>query len=186
MNVSRNTLAAGTSSTQGATYSFCNPKCRERFAADPAQVLCSAPERVAGREATRQRSPTARAMPEVADTACKSMSRACHSTDGSARCTRRSSKQSPGAARCAAWRSSPRTATAEQDNPELRDMSRRFWIALALSAPLLCWSHGRHAARSRRCSQCCRDVLVAGSSSRWPRRFACGRACRSSSAPLRR
>ena len=32
----------------------------------------------------------------------------------------------------------PRTVTAvERDNPELRDMTRRFWISLALTAPLL-------------------------------------------------
>ena len=32
----------------------------------------------------------------------------------------------------------PRTITAQEgDNPELRDMTRRFWISLALSAPLL-------------------------------------------------
>ena len=32
----------------------------------------------------------------------------------------------------------PRTVTAvEQDNPELRDMTRRFWISLALTVPLL-------------------------------------------------
>jgi Cu+-exporting ATPase len=31
----------------------------------------------------------------------------------------------------------PRTVTAEEDNPELRDMTRRFWISLALTVPLL-------------------------------------------------
>src|ERR1700736_1707053 len=32
----------------------------------------------------------------------------------------------------------PRTVTAAQEeNPELRDMTRRFWISLALTAPLL-------------------------------------------------
>jgi P-type Cu+ transporter len=32
----------------------------------------------------------------------------------------------------------PRTVTAqEEDNPELRDMTRRFWISLALTSPLL-------------------------------------------------
>src|SRR5437868_6807486 len=32
----------------------------------------------------------------------------------------------------------PRTVMAvEQDNPELRDMTRRFWISLALTVPLL-------------------------------------------------
>src|SRR6202008_4666174 len=31
----------------------------------------------------------------------------------------------------------PKTVTAEEANPELIDMSRRFWISVALSAPLL-------------------------------------------------
>ena len=31
----------------------------------------------------------------------------------------------------------PRTVTSEEDNPELRDMIRRFWVSLAFSAPLL-------------------------------------------------
>ena len=30
-----------------------------------------------------------------------------------------------------------RTITTDQENPELRDMSRRFWVSLALTAPLL-------------------------------------------------
>jgi P-type Cu+ transporter len=30
-----------------------------------------------------------------------------------------------------------RTVTAEDENPELRDMSRRFWVSLVLTAPLL-------------------------------------------------
>ncbi|HSZ60638.1 MAG TPA: heavy metal translocating P-type ATPase [Terriglobales bacterium] len=36
----------------------------------------------------------------------------------------------------------PRTITLEEDNPELRDMSRRFWISLALTAPLLAIAMG--------------------------------------------
>src|SRR5260370_11449702 len=31
----------------------------------------------------------------------------------------------------------PRTVTVEEDNPELRDMTRRFWISVVLTAPLL-------------------------------------------------
>ena len=31
----------------------------------------------------------------------------------------------------------PRTVAAEEDNPELRDMTRRFWVSLLLTAPLL-------------------------------------------------
>src|ERR1019366_3938463 len=36
----------------------------------------------------------------------------------------------------------PRTVTAEEDNPELRDMTRRFWISVALTAPLLAIAMG--------------------------------------------
>ncbi len=37
----------------------------------------------------------------------------------------------------------PRTVTAvEQENPELRDMTRRFWVSLALTAPLLAIAMG--------------------------------------------
>src|ERR1700722_9292220 len=36
----------------------------------------------------------------------------------------------------------PRTITAEEENPELRDMTRRFWISLALRAPLLAVAMG--------------------------------------------
>src|SRR5450755_2733554 len=36
----------------------------------------------------------------------------------------------------------PRTVAVEQDNPELRDMTRRFWISLALTVPLLALAMG--------------------------------------------
>jgi P-type Cu+ transporter len=36
----------------------------------------------------------------------------------------------------------PRTVTVEEDNPELRDMTRRFWISLTLTAPLLAIAMG--------------------------------------------
>jgi Cu+-exporting ATPase len=36
----------------------------------------------------------------------------------------------------------PRTIAIEEDNPELRDMTRRFWISLTLTAPLLAIAMG--------------------------------------------
>ena len=36
----------------------------------------------------------------------------------------------------------PRTIAIEEDNPELRDMTRRFWISLMLTAPLLAIAMG--------------------------------------------
>jgi P-type Cu+ transporter len=43
----------------------------------------------------------------------------------------------------------PRTITrAEEENPELRDMTRRFWVSLALSAPLLAIAMGSMISRT--------------------------------------
>src|ERR1700692_1853982 len=44
----------------------------------------------------------------------------------------------PGACPICGMALEPRTVTAqEEDNPELRDMTRRFWISVALTVPLL-------------------------------------------------
>ncbi len=89
--------------------------------------------------------------------------------------------RSRGRARSAAWRSSPRRRPLETGpNAELVDMTRRFWIALALAVPVVALDMGGHlpgvragsSARKRR----------TGSSSRWRRRSCCGPAGRSSSA----
>ena len=62
-------------------------------------------------------------------------------------------------------------------------MTRRFWVAAALTRPARrCsrWATCCRAGRSRRCS---RRAAACCSSSRWPRRSACGRRGRSSCAP---
>jgi P-type Cu+ transporter len=47
-------------------------------------------------------------------------------------------RDEPGACPICGMALEPRTVTAtEEDNPELRDMTRRFWISVALTAPLL-------------------------------------------------
>lgn len=43
----------------------------------------------------------------------------------------------PGACPICGMALEPRTVTAEEENPELRDMSRRFWVCVALTAPIL-------------------------------------------------
>ena len=49
----------------------------------------------------------------------------------------------PGACPICGMALEPRTATAQQeDNPELRDMTRRFWVSLALTVPLLAVAMG--------------------------------------------
>ena len=55
----------------------------------------------------------------------------------------------------------PRTVTVAEDNPELRDMTRRFWVSLALTAPLLAIAMGSMLA----------PHLVMTSSSSWSSRL---------------
>src|ERR1700728_4253347 len=43
----------------------------------------------------------------------------------------------PGACPICGMALEPRTATANEENPELRDMTRRFWVAVVLTSPLL-------------------------------------------------
>jgi len=51
----------------------------------------------------------------------------------------------PGACPICGMALEPRTVTAEPEvNPELADMTHRFWLALAFAAPLLVVSMGRH------------------------------------------
>ena len=98
-----------------------------------------------------------------------------------ARCIRRSGRSDPAPARSAAWRSNPELVTADTGpNPELADMTRRFWIGLVLTLPVFALEMGsapRRAARLHRPAAC-----RTGSSSRSPRPSCCGPAGRSSCA----
>ena len=67
-------------------------------------------------------------------------------------------------------------------NHELADMTRRFWIGLALAAPGLRAGDGRPHLRRSACTGWCRRSSRTGSSSCCPRPWCCGPAGRSSSA----
>ena len=49
-------------------------------------------------------------------------------------------RQGPGSCPICGMALEPRTVTIAEDNPELRDMTRRFWVSLALTVPLVCVS----------------------------------------------
>jgi Cu+-exporting ATPase len=128
MKVDREHPRGGTFDHEGTRYYFCNPKCREKFAADPVKYLES----------------VASAQPEVLPSAVAPASKFAETAGQKAPATIyvcpmdpevRSTK--PGACPKCGMALEPRLASAEQDNPELRDMSRRFWVSSALSAPLL-------------------------------------------------
>ena len=153
MNVSREQPRGGSFEYQGQTYYFCNPKCRERFSADPAKYLQSAPEIVAApADAPRPGAPEqvyvcpmdpqVRASKPGACPKCGMALELEHPvadtrTEWICPMHPEVVKSEPGSCPICGMALEPRTATAPQDNPELRDMSRRFRVAVGLSAPLL-------------------------------------------------
>jgi Cu+-exporting ATPase len=153
MNVSREQPRGGSFEYQGETYYFCNPKCRERFSADPSKYLHAAPETVAVPAVARRpdapdqvyvcpMDPEVRASKPGACPKCGMALELEHpvaTTRTEWICPMHPEvvKSEPGSCPICGMALEPRTATIEQDNPELRDMSRRFWVAVALSAPLL-------------------------------------------------
>ncbi len=148
--------AAGMAEHHGRTYYFCNPSCLKKFTADPERYV----ERAA---AAHGRSPHATHEGTGADTAeytcpmdpevrqqgpgaCPKCGMALEPADVTAPATRTEYtcpmhpeivRAEPGTCPICGMALEPRTVTGEEANPELVDMTRRFRIALALSAPLL-------------------------------------------------
>jgi len=137
----------------GATYYFCCASCVEKFKANPAAYLSPAKE-----EAMHKSPPPAPASaaatyvcpmcPEVRETKpvpCPSCGMALEpetiisNTKTEYTCPMHPDivRQGPGSCPICGMALEPRTITVEQENPELRDMSRRFWISVALTLPLL-------------------------------------------------
>lgn len=168
MKVNPATARGGSLEHAGHTYHFCNPKCRERFAAEPEKYL-----------ATAEAAPASQARPKAAAlvTAPVTPARATGVTyvcpmDPDVRSDRPGPcpkcgmalepeqpqlatrtdwvcpmhpeivRNEPGSCPICGMALEPRTIDLEEDNPELRDMSRRFWFALALTAPLLALAMG--------------------------------------------
>jgi Cu+-exporting ATPase len=105
----------------GDTYYFCNPRCREKFIADPQRYL--APEAAAA---------PAPAVPEGTLYTCP--------MDPQIR------QIGPGTCPICGMALEPELVTAESGpNPELADMTRRFWIGLALTVPVFLLDMAAHA-----------------------------------------
>ncbi len=130
----------------GRKYYFCNPGCLAKFRSDPAKYL--APSRAgipAGLAQARMPAPPA---PLAGKTGVPA---APASLGGSAVGWRNAGptqytcpmhpevvRDGPGSCPICGMALEPRLATAEEEaNPELVDMTRRFWASAALTAPLL-------------------------------------------------
>lgn len=103
---------------EGHTYYFCRAGCQEKFAADPEKYLAPADERAPPpAPGTIYTCPM---HPEIR-------------------------QQGPGPCPICGMALEPETVTADAPpNPELADMTRRFWIALALTVPVFILEMGGH------------------------------------------
>ena len=103
----------------GQPYYFCSAKCRERFVADPAKYL------------TPQTAKPAESVPEGTIYTCPMHPEI--------------RQVGPGSCPICGMALEPEIVTGEHvHNTELADMTRRFWIGLALSLPVLALEMGGH------------------------------------------
>src|SRR5262245_13659925 len=94
----------------GQQYHFCNPRCREKFSADPGRYLAPPPEQP-GQPAAREY--VCPMHPEIV-------------------------RNAPGSCPICGMALEPRTPTLDEGPPpELLDMQRRFWISAAFTLPTL-------------------------------------------------
>ena len=113
----------GSHEHEGKTYWFCNPRCRERFAADPRHWL----ERGPSMAAMAAPAPAAAAAPAALDGPVEWV---CP-MDPEVLETK------PGPCPICGMALEPRTVSAaDEKNPELDDMTRRLRVAAALTVPL--------------------------------------------------
>jgi P-type Cu+ transporter len=144
--------AAGSHEHHGRTYYFCNPSCLERFRANPSEFVQADGRAVSP---APQATPGARAYvcpmdPEVRESApgaCPKCGMALEpDLSDPAALTRveytcpmhpEIVRDAPGACPICGMALEPRTVMLDEaPNPELVDMTRRFWIAVALGAPV--------------------------------------------------
>jgi Cu+-exporting ATPase len=109
--------AAATVEHEGQAYYFCNPRCAERFSADPERFL--------------RPGSTHAAMEDVAPPPGAAVEWTCPMHPEVIR-------DAPGSCPLCGMALEPRTVTLDEEpNPELVDMTRRFWVSAALTALLL-------------------------------------------------
>jgi P-type Cu+ transporter len=105
--------AAGTFAHNGQTYYFCGTGCLEKFRADPNRFLkTSTPTQGKQESGSAKAEYTCPMHPQII-------------------------RDAPGSCPICGMALEPRVVTGEEENSELSDMKRRFWISAGLSLPLL-------------------------------------------------
>ena len=141
--------AAGTEIYNGVTYAFCSPHCLAKFRADPAQYVAPSHETHgdapgAGTVYTCPMHPEVRqerpGTCPICGMALEPVTTAVPQTRTTYVCPMHPEivRSEPGTCPICGMALEPRTVSLEEEaNPELTDMTRRFWICVILTAPLL-------------------------------------------------
>src|SRR6266568_2316409 len=116
--------AAGFYEYKGQTYFFCSVGCGEKFKADPERFLNHEPVAQIGIQRGPKHQPVATA--RGSDT----VTYTCPMHPEIVR-------DGPGSCPICGMALEPRVATGEEENAELIDMQRRFWLSVVLTLPLL-------------------------------------------------
>src|SRR5262249_50885399 len=113
--------ARGSAVYQGKTYYFCCPSCQQRFQADPQRYLAPQPAPPPPAPAPQTGGKTEYFCPMDPEVV----------------------SDRPGSCPKCGMALEPRVVSAEEGpNPELLDMSRRFWVGVVLAVPLLILAMG--------------------------------------------
>ena len=141
--------SVGSMTYQGKTYYFCNPSCLERFKANPDEFVNPDTPPALPDKAQKNAEYTCPMDPEVRQIgpgSCPKCGMALEPVHIAALATKTEwtcpmhpeiVRAEAGACPICGMALEPRTVSIEEDNPELRGMSRRFWISVALTSPIL-------------------------------------------------
>ena len=131
MSVDTSHPRGGTHIHAGTTYYFCNPGCRETFKADPDRYLARPSEGLITIGAARPRPPVP---PQVASPSAPPGSRMEYICPMDPEIVR----DRPGACPKCGMALEPRTIRLDEGpNPELIDMTRRFWVSVVVGFPVV-------------------------------------------------
>jgi P-type Cu+ transporter len=140
--------AVGHVEHKGHTYHFCSQSCLERFKANPDAYVGGPAAPAAATSADMEREYTCPMDPEVRQKgpgACPKCGMALEPVDAAPvtkvewTCPMHPEivRDEPGACPICGMALEPRTVTLEERNPELEDMTRRFWWSASITIPML-------------------------------------------------
>ncbi len=131
---------------EGSEFQFCSPRCREKFAAEPNKYLHPIPEkRSSALKTTEYTCPMHPQVRKLGPGSCPDCGMALEPVEPLPAATvteyvcpmhPKIIRQAPGTCPICGMALELRTVTLDERNPELEDMTRRFWVSLAFAAPV--------------------------------------------------